>query len=144
MSYAHHLVDRVFLLKWTGAPTVEDVHSISRDLSVARQAAGQQLLYVGLIEAEKTGMPDQATRDAMSNTIGSIMEVCETVGLVVVGEGIKNILVSTLVRAMSLAGGKKKMVSYRSVAEALEKLAPQCGVSLSKLQQEARASGFLS
>lgn len=107
MAYRACVIDRVYVLRWTAEPVLEDVRSIVQAIIAAKRVAGVPILYLAIIGAE-IPMPKGAVRDAFTNASPVMSELCACMDVLVPDRDIRAVLLRALVRTMAVAvpGGK--------------------------------------
>jgi hypothetical protein len=123
MPYQTFVAGRVFVLRWLSAPTSQDLRVLSSEMSAARQKEDHPLVNLSLISTE-INMPDQQTRSEMERFHKVFMDNCESIHVVVGGEGFKHAIARSIVSAFALASGRRGLVHvHRSIDDALKQVA---------------------
>jgi hypothetical protein len=113
MAYRACVIDRVYVLRWTAEPLMGDVAAIVNAVTAARRTVGRPVLYLGIIGAE-IPLPKSAVRDALSNSLRPLSELCDCIDLLIVDTDIRSILIRTVARAMALAAPGRNLHVFGS------------------------------
>jgi hypothetical protein len=138
MAYRACVIDRAYILRWTGEPVLADVSSILQAVTAARRGAGEPILYLGIIAAD-IPMPKGAVRDAFTNSFPAMSELCACFDVLIEDRDIRATLIRTLVRAMALAVPGRKMHVFGSEVQVAREWRKLYGVDALSILQRFKA-----
>ncbi len=101
--YRSSLIGNVFVVRWSEPPQVVDNVTILQDLRAARQRAEAPLLFCNIV-SDATDVPSAEVRAHAVRITPEILELCDSMHLVLEGEGLVRSLLRTVIRGMILAG----------------------------------------
>ena|SRR5260221_5998013 len=137
------LVGRVFLSRAFKSDSAAELSRVLRQVASARQQAGRPLLCLMVVDPEAE-IPSEAGRAAIQRTTLSLLNYCESLTLIVEGNGLEQSLLRTVLRGMATSGGKSLRLRVVEHLEAAARLADDPELVLSKLERLGREAGVWS
>jgi hypothetical protein len=116
---------------------------VLRQLAEARREAGHPLLCWLLVDPE-TEVPKPAARAAMLQVTSSLLTHCESLTLIVAGDGLGQTLLRTALRGMTTLGRHTLRARVVDSLEAAARMAGDPPIDLAALERAARLAGILS
>jgi hypothetical protein len=137
------LVGRVFLSRAFDDESTRELSRVLRQLAEARREAGHPVLCWLLVDPE-TDVPKPAARAAMLQVTTSMLTHCESLTLIVVGDGLRQTLLRTALRGMTTLGRHTLRARVVDSLEAAARMAGAPPVDMAALEHAARSAGILS
>jgi hypothetical protein len=146
-SYVACFIRPVFFVRWM-APKIEDVSRVAAEFFQAYQRFGNRIVYVAIVP-EECEPPDDAVRMAMTRGRDEVLPYCESMHIVMEGQGFRYAILRNALATMQFFGrGRDQVRIYRTLDEALVKLvrsaSPGYEIDRNALLAKARAIGILS
>lgn len=144
MRYRSSLIGNVFVVRWSDPPQVVDNVAILRDLRTARQRVEAPLLFCNIV-TDATEVPNAEVRAHAVRITPEILELCDSMHLVLEGEGLVRTLLRTVIRGMILAGRSGgRVVLHNSFGEFLRKNLEKISLDPTTMASRARDVGVVA
>ena len=118
MPFAADVIGAAVLVYWSASPTPEDARALGALVAEAHREIGQPVVFIAVIPPGAS-RPTAEARAAMGRSIKDIANRCESLHLVLEGEGFALATLRSIRSALSLASGTQRLVRiHHSVAEA--------------------------
>ena len=137
------LVGRVFLSRAFDDESTRELSRVLRQLAEARREAGHPVLCWLLVDPE-TEVPKPAARAAMLQMTTSLLTHCESLTLIVAGDGLGQTLLRTALRGMTTLGRHTLRARVVDSLEAAVRMAGDPEIDLVALERAGRLAGVLS
>lgn len=142
-SFRSGVVGPVFFVRWLAPPQWSDAQAMLAELTAARKAAGEPLVFCALLP-ESAGPPAKELRSRISEVVRELRRHCDRLHVVLVGRGVVGSLLRTVIRGAVVAARLSAVVSiHDDVEKVLELHAERLGRSAQSLLTEARARGLV-
>jgi hypothetical protein len=135
------LVGRVLLASAIGKLTVAGLTQVLREVAIARRSAGQPILYWPVFDPS-ADIPAPEVRGLMRDATETLFRHCESMTLIIPGEGLKVSLLRPFMRGLVRAGGHSAKVRIVDSLTAAVQAANEPGIVLTELLSKAHAAGI--
>jgi hypothetical protein len=113
------------------------------EVSAFRRRSKQPLHGMAIV-GENVPTPDDAARNAMGESMKSLLEHLETIHVVIEGRGFKNTIMRSAMTGMILLGGKRgKVHVHGTVSEAVYAISEITDQSVESLNRQLRDANLL-
>lgn len=135
MPFRSVLSGNVYAVRWQVA-TSQDVTRMEQEVASYRRVSKIPLHGLAIV-GEEVPPPDDHARNAMGNSMKTLLESLETMHTVIEGRGFKNTILRSAMTGMVLLGGKRgRVFVHGTVSEALYALSEVTNVSVDLLQRQ--------
>jgi hypothetical protein len=136
------LVGRVFLCRALGDESTLELSRVLRRVSEARREAGRPLLC-WLVVDPQANVPSAAAGAALLKLTSSLLNHCESLTLIVIGDGLGQTLLRTSLRGLTT---RPQTLRVRVVdgLEAAARIAGDPSIDLAQLDRAARSAGIVA
>lgn len=135
------VIGKVFLARARHKIAVGDLSMVLRAVAAARRQVGAGLLYWPVIEA-CSEMPPPDVRLAMQQATTTLLSLCESMTVIVLGVGVKASLMRTGIRGLSLVAGHRGKVRVVESLAAAVAAANDSSIHLAEIENAAGALGI--
>jgi len=140
--YYSVLIDRLFVVRWRETPTPRTMDGLRREIEFAAGRLGRPLLYMAIIHAEEPP-PEPALRTALYEFFRALQKPCAEMHLIVLGRGMKNSIIRSVITGGVLANGLRRFISVHDTVEAaIAVIAPTEGKPAERYLRELNARGL--
>ncbi len=144
MRYRSALIGNLILVRWSAPPELEDNQSILDEVRAARQRVGRDLVLCNIV-SDATAAPSAEVREASTRMTPQLLAACDSMHLVLEGDGVVRSLLRTIIRAMILAGRTGGRVAlHSSFDEFLQGNGHKVSVDAAIVRIRAREAGLLA
>ena len=140
--YDSVLLDRLFVVRWRETPTPATMSDLRHEVESTSNRLGKRLLYMAIIHAEEPP-PEPALRSAIYDFFSALQKPCDELHLVVLGRGMKNSIIRSVITGGVMATGLRRFISVHDTVEsAIGVIAPVEGKPSDRYLRELHAGGF--
>jgi hypothetical protein len=142
MAYRAGVFGGVFFVKWRAAPTSKELAALLPQLEAANKRLGAPLGYLTIVTAEAP-VPNADERQALEEYAKEIRRFVDHSYLVIEGEGFKASIQRSVIIGLTFWKERGYTSIYKTVDEALHRMAARTGVDYATLAAGARANELL-
>ena len=143
MAYRSVLVDRLFVVRWIGTPTTDDLASQLREVRAASQAAGHMVVYVAVVPRDMPPLTGPVRTELM-RLAPELLKYCHAVYNVIEGTGFAATLLRSMVAGMVFASNVRgKAHVHATVDSVLAHLCPVLGMDREAVTAQLRAAQII-
>lgn len=142
MPFRSVLAGNLYVVRWLEA-TLPDVRRMELEVASHRRV-GKQPLHGLAIVGEDVPTPDDAARNAMGQSMKTLLDHLETMHVVIEGRGFKNTIMRSAMTGMVLLGGKRGRVHvHGTVSEAVYAISEITNLPVEMLNRQLRDANLL-
>jgi hypothetical protein len=137
------LVGRVLLSRGFSDEREADLSRLLRQVAAARREVGRPIVCFMIVDSDAE-VPSEAGRAAMQRASVSLLNYCESLTLIVEGNGLKRTLLRTVFRGMVMLGKQTLRIRVVDQLEAAARLVAEPELELQELERRGRSAGVWS
>lgn len=137
------LVGRVLLSRGFSDDREADLSRLLRQVATARREVGRPIVCFMIVDSDAE-VPSEAGRAAMQRASVSLLNYCESLTLIVEGNGLKRTLLRTVFRGMVMLGKQTLRIRVVDQLEAAARLVAEPELELQELERRGRSAGVWS
>ncbi len=137
MAYASGLFDRVFFVRWASSPNPADLATLGPEIERAQKRSAVPLSYLTIVPPEAP-VPSADERHALEAFARDIKSSIEHAYVVLEGDGFKASIQRSVVIGLTFWKERGFTTIFKTVDEALHKIATRTGADYATLAAAAR------
>lgn len=142
MAYSTGSFDRVFFVRWASSPTPADLAAIAPELERAQERAAEPLSYLTVVPPDAP-VPSSQEREALETFARRIKNTVEHAYVVLEGDGFKASIQRSVVIGLTFWKERGYTSIFKTVDEALRKMASRTGADYRALATAARSANLI-
>jgi hypothetical protein len=143
MAYRSGTFGGVFFVRWRASPAEKELAGLMPQLEAAHERLGAPLSYLTVVTAEAP-VPSAEERRALEQYARDIRRFVDHSYLVIEGEGFKASIQRSVIIGLTFWKERGFTSIYKTVDEALQRMAARTGVEYATLAAGARANDLLA
>ena len=143
MAFSTGCFDRVFFVRWTSSPAVAELEAVGAALAREQQRSKTPLSYLTIVPPDAP-VPSAEERKALDAFARRIKPTIEHAYLVIEGDGFKASIQRSVIIGLTFWKERGYTSIFKTVDEALGRIAARTGADLATLSAAARGHGLIS